>query len=181
MPPINEMFMGARPGGIGETCAIVIVVAGLYLMYRNYVKWQLPVMFLAAAAVVAAVAPVQFAAAGESVKTVWLPLRAEGYDVGVVYVTHQLLSGELMLAAFFLATEMTTRPVTTGGQTIFGLACGTIAMLLKLYVDVPVPAYMAVLVMNTFVPTIDAMWRPRVLGRPFLWRLRSPLRRLLRK
>ena len=48
----------ARPGGLGETCAVVIVVAGLYLVYRNYVKWQLPVAFLVSACAVVAVAPV---------------------------------------------------------------------------------------------------------------------------
>jgi electron transport complex protein RnfD len=176
MQPIRELFLGARPGGIGETCAVIIMVAGLYLVYRNYVKWQLPLTFLAAAAVVAAVAPVQFSAARGSIETVWLPVRAEGWDVGAVYVSYHLLTGELMLAAFFLATEMTSRPVTTGGQVIFGLACGTLAMLLKLYVDLPLPAYMAVLILNTFVPTIDAIWLPRVFGRRFLWRMRRLVR-----
>ena len=173
LPPIGDFFTGARVGGIGETCAVVIAVAGLYLIYRNYVKWQLPFSFLAAAAGVVAVAPIQLAGAENAVRTVWLPFVAEGHQVGIVYVSYHLLSGELMLAAMFLATEMTSRPVTTGGQVIFGVGCGAIAMLLRLYVDIPIPCYMAVLAMNTLVPTIDAMWRPRVLGRKFLQRLRK--------
>ena len=174
LPPLKEMALGARPGGIGETCAVVILVAGLYLIYRNYVKWQLPFTFLAVAAVVVAVAPVQIQGAGgeHAVRNVWMPAGAEGLDVGIVYVSYHLLSGELLLAALFLAPEMTSRPVTTGGQVIFALGCGAIAMLLRLYVDVPVPCYMAVLVMNTFAPAIDAMWRPRVFGTSLLWRLR---------
>ena len=63
--------------------------------------------------------------------------------------------------------------VLPGGQVIFGAACGSLAMLLRLYVNTPIPSYMAVLAMNTFVPLIDAAWRPRVLGRPWLWRWRS--------
>jgi len=172
LPPINDLLYGGRPGGIGETCAIVIIVAGLYLVYRNYVKWQLPLSFLAAAACVVAVGPVQLARANDTVLSVWWPVLSEGPDVGFIYICCQLLSGETMLAAFFLATEMTSRPVTTGGQVIFGLGCGAIAMLLRLYLEAPIPSYMAVLAMNTFVPTIDTLWRPRVLGRPFFWRWR---------
>ncbi len=182
MPPINDLLLGARPGGIGETCAVIIVVAGLYLVYRHYVKWQLPAMFVLAACAVAALAPVQLQGPGETVVGAWgppggwlsatwfsgawtpPPLLREGLDVGFIYVCYQPLSGQFLLAAFFLATEMTTRPVTTGGQVLFGLAAGAGAMLLRLYVDTPIPAYLAVLLMNTFVPAIDAFWRPRPFG-----------------
>ncbi len=164
LPPINSLLYGARPGGIGETCIIVIVVAGLYLIYRNYVKWELPLAFVLAAACVAAIAPIRLAGPNDTVHTVWYPALTEGLDVGFIYVSYQLLSGGLFLAAVFLATEMTSRPVTSGGQVIFGIGCGVIAMLLKLYVDTPIPAYTAVLAMNTLTPTIDALWRPRVLG-----------------
>lgn len=165
MPPISDLIYGARPGNIGETCAVVIIVAGLYLVYRNYVKWRLPVSMILAAAVVAAVAPVHLAGEGDAVRTVWRPATAEGLDVGLVYVSYQVLSFELLLAAFFFATEMTSRPVTAGGQVIFGAGAGAAAMLLHLYLDVPVPAFMAVLAMNSLTPMIDAAWRPRVFGR----------------
>ena len=62
--------------------------------------------------------------------------------------------------------EMTCRPVTTGGQVLFGIGCGAGAMLLQLYTTVSVPCYMAVLAMNTFTPTIDRIWRARVFGTP---------------
>jgi len=172
MPRINELLYGARAGAIGETCIIVIIVAGLYLVYRHYVKWQLPVAFILSAAVVLAIAPVYLARTDGQTHKVWLPIVSEGFDVGFVYVCYQLLSGELMLAAFFLATEMTCRPTTTGGQIIFGVACGTLAMCLRMFLMVQFSCFMAILAMNTFTPTIDALWRPRVLGRkPFLLRL----------
>ena len=166
MPGISELFYGARPGGIGETSIIVIVVAGMYLVYRHYIKWQLPVAFILSAAVVVAVAPVYFARPGieGDARAVWFPIAVEGCDVGFVYVCYQLLTSELFLAAFFLATEMTSRPVTTGGQILFGIGCGGVAMSLRMFLDVPIPCYLAVLAMNTFTPTIDAMWPPRVLG-----------------
>lgn len=164
LPRINDLLYGARPGEIGETCVLVILVAGLYLIYRHYVSWTLPASFLLAAAAVAAVAPIHLPGRHAAVVRVWLPLLKEGLDVGFIYVTYQILSGGVMLAAFFLATEMTSRPVTRGGQALFGVGCGAAAMMLKLYVDTPIPAYLAVLAMNTLTPTIDAIWRPRVFG-----------------
>ena len=176
LPPLNDMLFGARPGEIGTTCAAAIIVAGLYLIYRNYIKWQLPVMFLLAAAAVAAVAPIRLAGPGGTPEWVFFPILYDGPDVpptlgaGFTYVNYQLLSGGILLAAFFLATEMTSRPVTAGGQAIFGLVCGAVAMLLKLYLDTPIPAYLAVLAVNTLPPTIDAIWRPRLFGqRHFAW------------
>ena len=168
LPPINDLLYGARPGGIGETSAVIIVVCGLYLIYRNYVKWQLPAAFVLSAVAVVAVAPIKLAGPYGAPEVVWWPVFHEGVDVGLIYILYQLLSCELLLAAFFLATEMTSRPVTTGSQTLFGLGCGTVAMLLKLYVDAPIPCYMAVLAVSTFTPTIEAIWRPAVLGQPGL-------------
>lgn len=164
LPPINDLIYGAYPGGIGETCAAVIVMAGLYLIYRNYVRWQVPVFFVLSAAVTAAVCPIYLAGPNDTVTTCWLPVLAEGTDVGAVYVSYQLLGGEMLLAAFFFATEMTSRPVTRGGATIFAIGCGVTAMLLRMYTTLPIPAFLAVLVMNTLTPWIDAFWRPRVLG-----------------
>ncbi len=185
LPPVNDLLYGAWGGGIGETCAILIILGGVYLIYRNYVKWVLPLGFIVAAALVAALAPVQLQGPGDTVIFGWgppggwswqglwaplgqwaaPPLLREGLDVGLVYVAYQLLGCELLLAAFFLATETTSRPVTGGGQLIFGAGCGVLAMLLKLYVNMPIPAYVAVLIMNSLVPLIDAAWRPRVFGR----------------
>jgi len=173
MPRVNELLYGARAGIIGETNIIVIIVAGLYLVYRHYVKWQLPVAFILSAAIVLAIAPVYLEANG-AIRQVWMPIVAEGFDVGFVYVSYQMLTGELMLAAFFLATEMTCRPTTTGGQILFGIGCGVIAMCLRMFLMAPFSCFMAILAMNTFTPTIDALWRPRVLGvRPWplrIWR-----------
>jgi len=161
LPPLGDLLTGARPGGIGETCAMIIVVCGVYLIYRNYIKWQLPVAMILTAAVVAALAPIHLTANPESLGA-WrmFPVAIEGPDVGITYVFCQLLSCELLLAAFFFATEMTSRPITTGGQVIFAMGCGLIGMVLKLYVDMPIPFYAAVLIMNTFSLRLDSIWHP---------------------
>lgn len=170
LQPLDEIIYGARPGAIGETCIIAILIGGLYLIYRNYVKWQLPFAIIVSALAVAAIAPIQLAGPKDSTVWTWWPLLTdEGTDAGISYVCYQLLSWELFLTAFFLAPEMTSRPVTTGGQVIFGIGVGATAMLLKLYVDTSIPAYLAVLAMNTISPAIDMLWRPRVLGQRRFW------------
>ncbi len=163
MPPAEEIIFGAHGGGIGETCAIVIVLSGLYLIHRNYVRGYLPGMFILSAAVTAAIAPIRTAAGLSSWQ--WWPITAEGLDVGVTYVAYHLSCGELLLAGWFLATEMTSRPVTASAQAIFGALCGAAAILMRLYLDFPIPAYAAVLLGNTFTPLLDAAIRPRALRR----------------
>ena len=165
LPPISDLFYGARPGGIGETSAIVILIAGLYLVYRHYISWPLPVMIIASAYAVAAIAPIYLAGPNHTIEVHWWPIVSEGLDVGFTYINYQILSGGLLLTAFFLAGEMTCRPVTFGGQVLFAIGVGVIAMLLQLYMNIRISAYMAVLAMNTFTPLIDRLWRPRVFGR----------------
>lgn len=176
MPIIDDLIMGVVPGGMGETSAAIIIIAGLYLIYRHYAKWQLPVAIILSAAVTVAIAPVQLIGAGDTVGRFWWPVFLEGFDVGLMYVAYHVCSGGLLLAAFFLATEQTTRPVTTGGQVLFGIGCGVGGMLLRLYTPVAIPCYLAVLAMNTFTQAIDRMWQPLVFGRrrwPILAGLRA--------
>ena len=175
-PDIREVLYGATGGGIGETCAVALMLVGLYLIYRHYVHWVLPASFMLSAAAVAAVAPVWLAEEGQTAKALWFPIAAEDWDVGLVYLGHHLLAGELLLAATLLAPETTSRPVTPVGQMIFGIGCGAGAMLLRLLVVFPLASYIAVLVMNTFTPALERITRPRVLGRR-PWLLRVLVRR----
>ncbi len=168
LPSAWDIIVGAYGGGIGETCSLAILCAGLYLIYRNYVNGYLSGMMILAAAVTAAVAPVRTAAGDFR----WLPLLIEGSDVGFLYVVYQVLAGELLLSAFFLAPEMTSRPVTAPAQGIFGLLCGGLGMLLALYTSIPIPFYAAVLACNTLTPVLDGI-RPRVLGQRRWWQKKS--------
>jgi electron transport complex protein RnfD len=172
LPTIQRMVYGARPGPIGATSAALLIAAGLYLIYRNYLKPHLPLAMLLSAAVVAAILPVHLTGLDGRTRTVWYPFLAEGAGVGFAFLIYHLTSGGMLLAAFLLATEMTSRPVTRGGQVIFGALCGALAIVLRIYTSVPIPVFMAVLVANTFTPLIDAIWRPRVLGQSFWARYR---------
>jgi electron transport complex protein RnfD len=169
LPPMQDMLLGAAPGAIGQTSILLLVTAGLYLIYRHYVWWLLPVSIIASAAAVAAMAPVNLLGPDGSGVMVWLPAASEGPLIGITYVNYHLAAGELELAAFFLATEMTSRPVTHRGQLLFGIGIGAVGMLLRLYTRVPLPFFLAVLVMNFCTPLLERFTRPRVVGMPAWW------------
>ncbi|MCK4850463.1 MAG: RnfABCDGE type electron transport complex subunit D, partial [Phycisphaerae bacterium] len=176
LPPLADTVVGCTGGGLGETSVVAILLGGIFLIYRGYVRWQLPVSFLFAAAVSAALLPMPLGPSGE---LVWFPAlsgmsqagAANGLGdwwrllaVGLSYVSFHLCSGGLMLAAFFLANDMATRPIRLSGQIIFGLGAGVLTIVARIYggwAMAPLGAYSALLVMNTLTPLIDWLTRPK--------------------
>ncbi|MEG0767499.1 MAG: RnfABCDGE type electron transport complex subunit D, partial [Clostridia bacterium] len=118
------------------------------LLCRRVITWHIPVTFLATVFVL-----------------FWV-------KTGCIYAPDtnqsalfQLLSGGLFLAAFFMATDYVTSPVTPMGKMIMGMGCGVILFVIRAYN----PAYpegcsYAVLLMNLFTPLIDRMIKPRSFG-----------------
>ena len=180
LPPLADAVVGCTGGGLGETSVVAIMLGGLYLIYRGYVRWQLPVSFIAASAVAAAILPMPVGSNGEWVwfpgfvgigqtSVTGVPLAGSSYwlqsaAVGLTYVSFHLCSGGLMLAAFFLANDMATRPTRLNGQIIFGLGAGVLTVVARLYGGwsmAHLGAYSALLVMNTFAPLIDWLTRTK--------------------
>jgi electron transport complex protein RnfD len=163
LPPLKDALLGRVPGGIGETCVIALVVGGLYLIYRGYVHWFLPISLLAGAAAAAAVLPIRI---GPEATFRWLPglVTDGGLTVGAIYVLYHLTSGELMLGAFFFATDMVSSPRTARGQVMFGAGIGVLTIALRLYGPIPGSCYWAILIMNTLVGLIDRRTKRRVMG-----------------
>ncbi len=155
LPPLENCIIGNCPGGLGETCGLVLIITGLYLVYRGYLHWKAPFIFIVSAYLTAALCPVKV---GET--AIQAPIITQGLDAGITYVNYQIFSGGLILAAFILMMDMTSRPITLNGQLIFAAAAGTLAIIFRLYTPVPLPSYAAILVMNTLIPTIDRLSRP---------------------
>ncbi len=145
-----ELATGWIPGCIGETSAAALLLGGLYLIYKGYVDWRLPASYLLTVAVSAFVLPAKAGSAAGA----WF-----SGPVGV-----HLLGGGLFLGAFFMATDMVTSPLTRKGQVLFGIGCGLLTVLIRLYGGYPEGVCYAILIMNTCVPLIDRFTRPRVLG-----------------
>lgn len=164
LPPWIDTVLGTVPGGLGETCVLAIIVAGLYLIYRGYLRWQLPVAMLAAAAAAAVVFPVESAQPGNAY--LWFPGLAveDGRAVGLAYVLYHLTSGQLMLGAFLLAGDMIATPLRVRGQIAFAAGAGILTIFMRLYGVVEGECYWSILMMNTVVPLIDRRTRREIIG-----------------
>ena len=162
LPSLEHCVLGATPGGIGETCSIILILVGLYFMYRGYVPWKMPAVFLGAAYLGAMLLPIVV----ENPQTtggnvILFPFPAGGPAMGLTYVHYQIFSGGLILGAMVLAGDMTSRPITTRGQVVFAAGAGFLTIIFRLYTPMAIPCYAAILVMNSLTSTIDRLTRPR--------------------
>lgn len=140
-----DMFWGNIGGCIGETSAFALLLGGVFLLVRGYIRWQTPVSFVAAVGIL-----------------IWLLPAKEG-ALALDPLQH-MLGGGLLLGAIFMATDMVTTPVTGWGMLIFGLGCGVITSLIRLYGGFPEGVCYSILIMNAFTPLIDRFTRPRIFG-----------------
>ncbi len=147
-------WFGVEGGTIGEVSAILLVFGGLFLIYRKIVNWEIPVFFIGTVAVLGFVLPHPYKLDGAVVFTEWF----QG-----PWLVH-LGAGGLMLGAFFMATDMVTKPLTRNGHIAFGIGCGCVTMLIRLFAGYPEGVCYAILFMNTCVPLIDNLTRPKVFG-----------------
>ncbi|EAX48124.1 electron transport complex, RnfABCDGE type, D subunit [Thermosinus carboxydivorans Nor1] len=137
----KALFLGLRSGSMGETSALLILLGGLYLIYRGYINWQVP------AAMIGTVAVLTWAFGGSS-----------GLFTGDPLV--HMISGGLMLGAFFMATDMVTIPITLKGQIVFAVGAGVLTVLIRLLGGYPEGVCYAILLMNSVTPLIDRLIKP---------------------
>ncbi len=142
---LSGLLTGNISGSLGETSAIAILVGGIYLLIRKYADWRIPTSFLLSV----------FAVSG----VFWL-ISPETYPTPVF----QLLSGGLMLGAFFMATDMVTSPVTAKGAWIFGAGAGFLLVIIRLFGGLPEGVMYSILLMNAFTPLINRYTRPKFFG-----------------
>ena len=141
----DQMFMGQTSGSLGETAAVAWLIGGLFLLWRRTITYHIPVAVLASAAAVATIA--------------W-KIDSTVYPHPLVH----LLSGGLMMCAFFIATDPVTCPLSRVGRVIFGIGVGALVMLIRLIGGYPEGVMYAVLLMNSVTPLLDRWTRPTPLG-----------------
>ena len=154
-------MLGTVAGNIGETCTLAILLVGLYLIYRGYLRWQLPVTVLAAAALAAAILPVELSGHYR-----WFPALEieQGRAVGLAYVLYHLTAGQLMLGAFLLAGDVIASPVRVLGQLIFAAGVGVLTIFMRPYGVLEGACSWSILIMNALVGPIDRRTKPTVPG-----------------
>ncbi len=138
--------LGDRAGSLGETGALLLAAGGIFLIARRVIGARIPLAFLLGVAIPAACANLLAPQA-------YLPPMAH------------LLTGGVMLGAFFIATDYVTSPSTPLGQWIFGAGCGLLTWIIRTWGAYPEGIAFAILLMNAATPLIDHYTRPRIFGR----------------
>ena len=142
--PLIDLVVGTTGGSVGETAALVILAGGIYLAWRGYLNWRIPVSILVTVAAVSAI--VHFADASKPA-----PL-------------FMLFSGGLMLGAVYMATDMVTSPGTNRGKWVFGAGIGLLVVVIRVWGGLPEGVMYAILFMNALTPFINRATQPRVFG-----------------
>ena len=141
-----NLFIGTVPGCLGETSALALLLGGAWLYYKGHIDWRIP---------------------GGYIGTVFLfGLLFGGGFYGGPFGTglFHVLAGGVMIGAIYMATDMVTTPVTTTGKLIFGIGCGLITMLIRIWGSMPEGVTFAILIMNSVTPIIDNFTIPKQFG-----------------
>lgn len=144
-PAIWSLFTGNHAGSWGETSAMLLLLGGLFLIWKRVITWILPTAVILGVFVPA---------------TLLYWYSPEHYLSPLVHV----FSGATLLTAFFIATDMVTSPTSAKGQWIFGLGCGLLICLIRSFGIYPEGAAFSVLIMNATTPIIDHYLRPAIFG-----------------
>lgn len=144
---IFDALIGNIGGTIGETCAILLILGGLYLIIKKVISWRIPVVYIA------------------TVFIFTYLLQAVGVEAAAFRMpVYELFTGGLMLGAFFMATDYASSPVTPTGQLIMGFGCGFITTLIRVFGGYPEGVSYSILLMNLCVPLIDRFTVPKKFG-----------------
>ncbi len=141
----GDLLLGLTGGSSGETCALLILVGGIYLAARNMLNWRIPAAILGSVALFGWVAHA---------------LSPQHYPPA----EFMLFSGGLMLGAVFMATDMVASPITHAGCVIYGALIGALVTVIRFWGGMPEGVMYAILLANAVSPHIDGVLQPRVFG-----------------
>lgn len=140
-----DLFFGRVGGCLGETSAFLLFIGGAFLLYRRIIGWRIPFFYITTVAIL-----------------MWVFGGTTGLFSGDP-VFH-VLSGGLILGAFFMATDMVTSPITPKGHIYFALGCGVITVVIRLVGGYPEGVSYSILLMNLTVPLLNRFIKPEILG-----------------
>ncbi len=142
VPGLMELFLGKTGGSIGETCSLALLIGGIYLLVRKVITWQIPVAFIG---------------------TVFV-FSFFVQDFNVTTALASVLSGGLLLGAFFMATDYVTSPETPWGKIIYGIIAGVITALIRFWGVYPEGVSFAILLANILNPYINSLTARKLFG-----------------
>ncbi|MGE5173048.1 MAG: RnfABCDGE type electron transport complex subunit D [Betaproteobacteria bacterium] len=142
----QDLFLGNRAGSLGETSVIALLLGAAFLMMKRYITWHIPISFIATVGVLA-----------------WIFGGKDGLMSGDPIL--HMMSGGLILGAFFMATDYVTGPSVRSAQVVFGICAGALTVLIRLKGGYPEGVMFAILLMNCFAPLLDRGMRSKVFGK----------------
>ena len=138
---LADMLLGLRGGAIGEGCIAALLLGFTYLIIRKTVKWYVPAVFVGTVFTCSVLSSGSF-----------------------MYALYAIMSGGLIFAAVFMASDYVTTPTNTGGKILFALGCGLITFVIRQYFSYPEGAAFAILLMNLLVPGLDRLGAVKYTG-----------------
>lgn len=135
----TQLLLGTTGGSLGETCAVALIIGGIYLVVRKVISPIIPCVYILSAGVMSLI-----------------------LHLDPVY---QILSGGLLLGAIFMATDYTTSPITKWGKVIFAVGCGVLTILLRTFSNMPEGVSFSIILMNILVPLIEAATTVKAFGK----------------
>ena len=143
LPSLMDMFLGRHGGSLGETCALALLLGGVYLCVFKVITPLIPLCFIGTVGV--------------------FSLFYGHFDLN--FVAYQLLGGGLLLGAIFMATDYSTSPAYWKGKIVFAVGCGLITCLIRFYGNMPEGVSFAILLMNLLAPLIERAFAPKAFGK----------------
>lgn len=140
----KAMLLGFRNGSLGETSTILLILGGIYLIYKGYVYWETPVFMIGTVGLLT-----------------WVFGPTGMFTGDPIF---HMMAGGLIIGAFFMATDMVTIPITRRGQIIFAVGCGVLTVLIRLKGGYPEGVCYSILLMNVVTPLIDRLVQPTKYG-----------------
>jgi electron transport complex protein RnfD len=133
---LKDLFFGSRGGCVGETSSLALLIGGLYLILTGTITWYIPLAVLISSALFSAIP---------------YSMNSASYASPLFH----LMSGGMLIGAFFIATDPVTSPMTTKGRWIFGIGVGGLTILIRTLGEYPEGMMFSVLLMNSVTPLID--------------------------
>ena len=145
LPSNMDLFLGNMSGSLGEISVIALLIGGIFMLIRKIITWHIPFSVLASAAVFSGI--------------FWLVDPSKYADP-----VFQLMTGGLILGAFFMATDMVTSPMNAKAQIIFGIGIGILTVMIRIWGAYPEGVSFAILIMNAMVPLLNRFVKPKRFG-----------------
>lgn len=145
VPTTIQMFLGNMGGSIGEVAAIALLIGFAYLLFKKIITWHIPVSIIGSIAIFTSV--------------LWL-LNPESNADPLFHI----LTGGVLLGAIFMATDYVTSPMNPKAMIIYGCGIGILTVIIRVYGAYPEGVSFAILIMNAFVPLMNAYIKPKPFG-----------------